>query len=253
MKVIVAGKGDVCRELLLYLRGNGVHIPVVFTSKDEKEIPRFAEWLGIKGVITEDINLCVDYIKELAPDYILSFQYHKILKPEVISIPLDGCINLHFGLLPQYRGMAPVAHAMINGDMVGITLHYIDEGIDTGAIIETFDFLPLPTDCAQDVYGKICSAAIAMFKSAWPKIIKGEYPGIDQSQYWDQYDDVEVVARYYTKDDLDFSKNEFKREDFDNEKAAANWLRAMIFPKFQTPYILLDGVRFHITEIKEDV
>jgi methionyl-tRNA formyltransferase len=245
MKVIVAGKGDVCRELLLYLRGNGVHVPVVFTSKEEREIPHFAEWLGIKEVITEDINLCVDYIKELAPDYILSFQYHKILKPEVVKIPPKGCINLHFGLLPNYRGMAPIAHAMINGEEeICATLHYMDEGIDTGGIIAFCPYSPRSIDTAADVYRAVCKMAVDMFKALWPRIRENKLVAKAQDK---------GEARYYTKDDLDFSKNEFKFEDFVDDKGAADWLRAMIFPKFQTPYILLDGVRFHITEIKEDV
>jgi len=254
--IVVAGKGEVCRQLLLYLRGMGIHIPVVFTSEEEKQIPQFAEWLGIKDIITEDINLCADYIKELAPDYILSFQYHKILKPEVISIPKSGCINLHFGMLPQYRGMAPIAHAMINGDEeIGVTLHYIDQNIDTGDIISINYHVRKPTETAQNVYRKVCEVAVNQFKREWPNIIKGEIQRLVQSKNG---------AHYYTKDDLDFSDLNFFKPNgvmwsglpgggYIDDKRKADWLRAMIFPEFQTPYILLDGVRFHITEIKEDV
>jgi len=254
--IVVAGKGEVCRQLLLYLRGMGIHIPVVFTSEEEKGLPRFVEWVGIKNLITEDINLCADYIKELAPDYILSFQYHKILKPEVISIPKSGCINLHFGLLPKYRGMAPIAHAMINGDEeIYATLHYIDEGIDTGPILGMVKYERQPTDTAADVYREMIKIAVKMFKDLWPQLLEHRLAAWTQD---------EGEAHYYTKDDLDFSDLNFFKPNgvmwsglpgggYIDDRRKADWLRAMIFPEFQTPYILLDGVRFHITEIKEDV
>ena len=79
----------------------------------------------------------LEKIRTLAPDFVISIRYRKILKENAISIPKYGVINLHSGLLPQYRGAMATFWAMLNGDEnIGSTLHYISDGtIDTGRII----------------------------------------------------------------------------------------------------------------------
>ena len=76
-------------------------------------------------------------IRQINPDLIISIRYRKILKEQVIEIPKYGVINLHSGLLPEYRGAMATFWAMLNGDdTIGSTLHYISDGtIDTGRII----------------------------------------------------------------------------------------------------------------------
>lgn len=75
-------------------------------------------------------------IKELKPDIIVVVAFRML--PELIwNIPKYGTINLHASLLPQYRGAAPINHAIINGETkTGVTTFFIDEKIDTGAIIK---------------------------------------------------------------------------------------------------------------------
>jgi methionyl-tRNA formyltransferase len=76
-------------------------------------------------------------IKRLDPDLIISIRYGHILKNEVIKIPKHGVINLHSGLLPEYRGVMATFWAMLNNEKeIGTTLHYIDDNtIDTGRVI----------------------------------------------------------------------------------------------------------------------
>jgi len=62
--------------------------------------------------------------------------YGKILPPRLLAMPRLGCVNLHFSLLPRYRGAAPVNWALINGEKVtGVTTMLMDEGLDTGPIL----------------------------------------------------------------------------------------------------------------------
>lgn len=75
-------------------------------------------------------------VKGLKPDVIVVCHFEKILKKNIIEIPHYGCINLHPSLLPNYRGLSPQHWPIINGDTeTGITVHFINEGIDTGAIL----------------------------------------------------------------------------------------------------------------------
>lgn len=78
----------------------------------------------------------VNYLNSLKVDLIIVIAYGKILPKEILSIPKNGCINVHASLLPAYRGAAPIHWAIINGEKkTGITTMYMDTGLDTGDII----------------------------------------------------------------------------------------------------------------------
>ena len=80
-------------------------------------------------------------LKDINPDLIVVVAYGKILPPEVISYPKYGCINLHVSLLPKYRGAAPMQRAIMDGEKkTGVTVMYMDEGLDTGDIISSLEF-----------------------------------------------------------------------------------------------------------------
>ncbi len=79
----------------------------------------------------------LDKLRQLKPDLIISIRYRKILHDEAISIPPQGVINLHSGILPNYRGVMATFWAMLDDQAeIGTTLHRItDSGIDTGPVI----------------------------------------------------------------------------------------------------------------------
>ena len=80
-------------------------------------------------------------LEELSPELIVVVAYGKILPPEVINYPKYGCINLHVSLLPKYRGAAPMQRAIMEGEeKTGVTVMYMDEGLDTGDIIAVSEF-----------------------------------------------------------------------------------------------------------------
>lgn len=77
------------------------------------------------------------YVRHFHPDAIVSIRFGQIFKPPVIAIPRFGILNLHSGILPEYRGILATFWAMLNDEtQVGCTLHYVADGtIDTGNII----------------------------------------------------------------------------------------------------------------------
>lgn len=76
-------------------------------------------------------------MRELRPEVIVVVAFGQILSKELLDVPTHGCINIHASLLPLYRGAAPVQWAVINGDKEsGITTMRMDEGMDTGDILE---------------------------------------------------------------------------------------------------------------------
>ena len=86
----------------------------------------------------ENINegKCIEFISEQNPD-IIAVCGTTVLKPEVFRLAKRGTINIHCGVTPEYRSADPTFWALYNEepDKVGVTIHFIDEGIDTGPII----------------------------------------------------------------------------------------------------------------------
>ena len=81
-----------------------------------------------------------DALDSLEPDAIVVVAYGEILTPDVLDIPRLGAVNVHFSLLPRWRGAAPVQRAILEGDEVtGVTVMLMDEGMDTGPILATVE------------------------------------------------------------------------------------------------------------------
>jgi methionyl-tRNA formyltransferase len=84
-------------------------------------------------------------LRDMRPDLLVVAAYGQILSKEVLSIPTLGAINVHASLLPKYRGAAPVAYAILNGEMkTGVTIIKITPGLDSGDMIlqDSLDILP---------------------------------------------------------------------------------------------------------------
>src|SRR5213594_3791244 len=78
----------------------------------------------------------IDEIRTLGPDVIVVVAYGQILPRTVLQIPKIACLNLHASLLPRWRGAAPIQAAIAAGDReTGITVMYMNEGLDTGDIL----------------------------------------------------------------------------------------------------------------------
>ena len=75
-------------------------------------------------------------LRRLGVDLIVSLNTPQRLKPPILTLPTHGCVNVHFGMLPRYRGLLPVFHALMNGEpSFGVTVHVMDEKLDNGDIL----------------------------------------------------------------------------------------------------------------------
>lgn len=94
----------------------------------------------------------VDKLCSYEPDLIVVASYGQIIPAEILDLPRYGCINVHASLLPKYRGAAPIQRAIMNGEKyTGITIMFMDEGLDTGDII-----MQVPVAIAEDMdYGEL--------------------------------------------------------------------------------------------------
>ena len=93
--------------------------------------------LEVEGVRSGD---GFDVLAALEPDVLVVVAYGEILTPDVLEIPMLGAVNVHFSLLPRWRGAAPVQRAILEGDeRTGVTVMLMDEGMDTGPILATIE------------------------------------------------------------------------------------------------------------------
>lgn len=111
-------------------RGKAMAYPPVKEKALEYDIPVYQP---VKARDPEFIKI----LKELAPDVIVVVAFGQILPKEILEIPTYGCINGHASLLPMYRGAGPIQWVVIDGEKeTGITTMRMDEGLDTGDMIE---------------------------------------------------------------------------------------------------------------------
>ena len=97
----------------------------------------------------------MDILRDTAPDLIVVVAYGKILPKEVLEFAKYGCINLHVSLLPKYRGAAPMQRAIMEGEEeTGVTVMYMDEGLDTGDIISSVSFPIEITDDFEAIHDR---------------------------------------------------------------------------------------------------
>ena len=102
-------------------------------------------------------------LKELSPELIVVVAYGKILPKNVIDFPKYGCINLHVSLLPKYRGAAPMQRAIMNGEKeTGVTVMYMDEGLDTGDVIAREIFPILDDDDFEAIHDRSADIGSAL-------------------------------------------------------------------------------------------
>ena len=102
-------------------------------------------------------------LSEYTPDVIVVVAYGKILPLSVLSYPKFGCINLHVSLLPKYRGAAPMQRAIMDGEReTGVTVMYMDEGLDTGDIIACERFAISDTDDLEAIHDRSAEVGSAL-------------------------------------------------------------------------------------------
>ena len=103
----------------------------------KSEVKKLCEEHGIRVIQPVKIREEYQEILDLKPDIIVTCAYGQIIPLEILNAPVYGCINVHASLLPKYRGGAPIHRAIMNGDSkTGITIMYMDKGMDSGDIIK---------------------------------------------------------------------------------------------------------------------
>ena len=116
----------------------------------------------------------LDLMRELKPDAIIVAAFGQILPKALLDIPEYGCINVHASLLPKYRGAAPIQYAILDGEKeTGVSIMYMDDGIDTGDIILQERLVIEPDETGGSLFDKMAALGARVLLVAMEQIEKG--------------------------------------------------------------------------------
>lgn len=156
---------------------SGMH-PDYFSDFDDIAL----KWsIPIHKVDTVGVPLDIEKIRALKPDFIVCIGWPQIVNREILKIPSSGCIGIHPTLLPERRGGAPINWCFIDGlSKSGVTLFYLDEGVDSGDIIAQREFEISFRDNARTVLNKVTEISVELLKANWAALESGKALRIPQ-------------------------------------------------------------------------
>ena len=120
----------------------------------------------------------LETLQRLEPELAIVCAYGQIFPEQVLNLPPLGCFNLHFSLLPRWRGASPVQAAILAGDSVtGVSLQKMAQKLDAGPIAAESPHIPIdPRDNAETLSARLAEASGALLKSALPLLLGGSPP-----------------------------------------------------------------------------
>ncbi|MFZ5872461.1 MAG: methionyl-tRNA formyltransferase, partial [Actinomycetota bacterium] len=171
MRVVFAGTPQVAVPSLRALLASRHDVVGVLTRPDarvgrgrrsaESPVKQVAREAGVPVLQPPTLkdDAAVAELAALAPDACPVVAYGLLLPPSALAVPPLGWVNLHFSLLPAWRGAAPVQHAIMAGDDVtGATTFLIEQGLDTGPLLGRLTETIRPTDTAGDLLDRLSVA-----------------------------------------------------------------------------------------------
>lgn len=175
------------------------------------------------------------WLQARQPDWLVSVLFGDILKPDTLTVPRLGAVNLHPALLPYNRGAYPNVWSIVDRTPSGVTLHYIDPGVDTGDIIAQVEVPARETDTGASLYARLAEASISLFQAHWPAMRGNGVARIPQTGEGTSHRvaDVDHIDR-------------IDPERMYRARDLINILRARTFPPYKGAYLDLGDRRIYL-------
>jgi methionyl-tRNA formyltransferase len=187
MRLVFAGTPEVAVPALDALLGSAHDVVAVVTRPDARAgrgrhsaaspVAERAQEAGIEVLKPRRMSEpdLLDRLKELAPDCCPVVAYGGLVPPAALALPPHGWVNLHFSVLPAWRGAAPVQHAILHGDDVtGATVFALEEGLDTGPVYSVMTEPVRPRDTSGDLLGRLAEAGAGLLVATLDAMERGE-------------------------------------------------------------------------------
>ncbi|MDN5764303.1 MAG: methionyl-tRNA formyltransferase [Humibacillus sp.] len=187
MRVVFAGTPDAAVPSLEAVADSRHEVVGVITRPDARAgrgrrtlpspVRQRADELGVPVMTPTTIRdeAFLSALRDLAPDACPVVAYGNLIPPAALDLPVHGWVNLHFSLLPAWRGAAPVQHALMAGDEVtGATTFRIERGLDTGPVFGMMTETIRPTDTAGDLLSRLSEAGAGLLVATLDGIETGD-------------------------------------------------------------------------------
>lgn len=238
MRIIFAGTPEFSVPALEALLTAGFDVVAVYTQPDRqagrgrKARPGPIKQCALKhGLVIEQPASLKDAaikMKAYSADVMVVVAYGLLLPPEILQIPLYGCLNIHASLLPRWRGAAPIHRAIEAGDKeTGITIMQMDSGLDTGDILAQYPVIIEQTDTGQQLHDRLADTGATAITDVLSDLASYQKNAISQQ------DELSSYARKISKQEsiIDWSEEcgviERRIRAFDPWPGAQTWYRGI--------------------------
>lgn len=242
-KILFLGSKPIGYTCLNFLLQNSAALQCEVVGVLSNDNQRFDNSLSIRK-LTSDYG--IPFIEELDAilemknvDFIISVQYHLILRQKHIDVANEMAINLHMAPLPEYRGCNQFSFAIFNqASTFGTTLHRLESGIDNGAIIAERRFDLENGQEVKPLYDKTFEESVFLFEENIGNVLSGNYTLNDQANLIDE----RGLNIYFRKDIAQLKEIDLN----DSADVIARKVRATAMPGFEPPYAIVDGKKYYI-------
>jgi methionyl-tRNA formyltransferase len=189
-RIIYAGDRDISVSVLKFMARHGVLPLALLVSGPDRathagKLVDLCPHLSPGSILKGDVfrtDRGIKLISSLKPDYIINVHFPYIFPGAILKTPKCGVLNLHPAYLPFNRGWHTPIWAILDGTAYGATLHFMDEGLDTGDIVCQEQIKVYPFDTADSLYRRVKKLEFAIFKKAWPVLLSGAYVPMPQPE-----------------------------------------------------------------------
>src|SRR4051794_27999639 len=196
MRLVFIGTGEIGVPVLRSLLEQNEHELVGVVTQPDKPVGRAqkieAPPIKKAALAGKDVPVlqppkikaadAVGQIAQFQPEVVVVMAYGQILPRAVLDIPRIACLNLHASLLPRHRGAAPIQAAIVAGESeTGITVMYMDEGLDTGDVLLEKRIAIAPDETGGSLHDRLAEIAPAALKEALTQLQNGSAPRIPQN------------------------------------------------------------------------
>jgi methionyl-tRNA formyltransferase len=249
MRLGVAATPEVALPTLNWLQTSG-HTLVRVISQPDKPSGRgqemhsspVSQWAKANSIELVNPATVPEIDKALSDlDLLITIGYGRILPAQTLSIPKHGCINLHFSLLPKYRGAAPVQRAIESGEREsGVTVFALDPGMDTGPIYTSITVAIEPTMRSYELLEKLSVIGVTAIEDALKAIESGIAPVAQTGQA--------SIAAKITREEAALDWNASSRAL--HNKIRAFYPQPQAWTNFRGQPLKISGAKIAVTDIK---
>ena len=191
MKIVFMGSPEISVPFLDFCAGKADEI-IVFSQKDKirgrgkklepTPVKKRALELGLEvHTLWSKSEKAFEIMKNFAPDMLFVVAYGQILPKRILDLPKLYPLNVHFSLLPKYRGSTPVNTALLNGDTVsGTSVMVMDEELDSGDVVLSAECAVEESDNATTLFEKLTKLSLELLENNWEKIENGTLERVPQ-------------------------------------------------------------------------